>query len=86
MSDEPEPREALNATIWDVLRNAYVRAASGGQIPRSQVDRNERGRPFLGEMKADYQALLACVDEGARIEYLRITTAAPPKPDDEVKE
>jgi len=78
-----DPREALNGTVWDLLRNAYVRAASGGKIPRSQADRNVLVGPFLGDMKQDYAALLACIDQGAIIEYQRLSDAQPPKPDDE---
>lgn len=84
MSDDekpPSPREALNGTVWDILRGAYVRAASGGRIPREQADRNELCRPFLADMKADYQALLACMDRAGVITYQEVSAVAPGPPE-----
>ncbi len=79
---EPTELENLEGTVWDIIRNAYVRAASGGRIPRSQVDRNELVKPFLSDMKNDHRALLACVEQGGLLHYAAINAAAPPKPDD----
>lgn len=85
MSDDDEvtPRKALENTVFDLVRNAYVRAASGGQIPRSQVDRNELVRPFLSDMKNDHRALLACIEQGAILHYNEINAAEPPKLEDD---
>lgn len=79
---EQTPREALHGTVWDVLRNAYVRAASGGDIPRSQADRNELVRPFLSDLKHDYAAMLQCLERSAVLHYQEISAAVPTKPDD----
>ena len=80
---EPTPLEALENTVFDIIRNAYVRAASGGRIPRSQVDRNELVKPFLSDMKNDHRALLACVEQGGLLHYAAINAVMPPKPDDD---
>lgn len=79
----PTPLEALEGTVWDILRNAYVRAASGGRIPRSQADRNELVKPFFSDMKNDHRALLACVEQGGLLHYNAINAVMPPKPDDD---
>ncbi|HHH29078.1 MAG TPA: hypothetical protein ENK57_12140 [Polyangiaceae bacterium] len=80
---EPSPRARIEDTVWDIVRNGYVRAASGGRIPRSQADRNELVRPFLSDMKQDHAALLACMDQGARLHYEAISAVAPERPDDD---
>ncbi len=79
----PTPLEALEGTVWDLIRNAYVRAASGGRIPRSQADRNELVRPFLMDLKNDHRALLECVRQGGLLHYAEINAVMPPKPDDD---
>lgn len=75
-----DPREALDETVWAILVNAYCRAASGGALPRRQEDRNEIVAPFASEMKHDYEALKACMDQAGVIMYSKISAAAPPRP------
>ena len=79
--EEKSPRELLYGTVWDIIRNAYCRAASGGELPRRQADRNAIVEPFKYEMKADYQALIACMDQAGVISYQEVSAVAPGPPE-----
>lgn len=83
---EPTPREALEQTIWTIIRNAYCRAATGGAMPAREAEKTAAIAHFRSELEIDYRALLACIDRAGAIEYERLAGAVPPPPDERVLE
>lgn len=79
-----DPREAYRETIWLILRNAYVRAATGGKIPRRQADRTAAIAHLQTDLEHDYRAMLETVKQAAIVEVgiIQATLPRPPELED----
>lgn len=80
-ADDDDPRAQLNATVWEILQNAYIRATFDGEPPPRVSDRLRGIERHKIALETDYRAILSCMEQAAIIDYGRIVRSMPERPE-----